>query len=242
MSEINIDDGDLMAYLAGEASSDISKAIESSKTTLAEIEALRSLDVSLLSLVFRSNCPDTKQLLEYQIGFLPNELQAETEAHISDCPHCRAEIDKITAEEFENQKVVVSSGLGAKIDQLIAAGKTILHTKLIPSPPQPAFALRGNQLSVKTYKANEFQIVLSIQQPIASEKNAKVEGQLTNLEDPLAEFRGKITLYQDNDVIKVEPLDIFGYFSFGNIEFGTYDLLVELDNKTITVSEIQVAN
>ena len=60
------------------------------------------------------------------------------------------------------------------------------------------------------------------------------------LDDPLTEFQGTISLYKDESLLKEEPIDTFGYFSFGNIGFGAYDLLIELSSSTLTVRDIEI--
>ena len=53
------------------------------------------LDNLLTALYYRSECPDTMVLADYQSAFLDEAAQRAVDEHVSICPHCSAELTRL---------------------------------------------------------------------------------------------------------------------------------------------------
>lgn len=53
------------------------------------------LENALLATLYRKDCPDPMILGEYQLGLLVATEQAQIEAHLTNCPHCQAELSRL---------------------------------------------------------------------------------------------------------------------------------------------------
>ena len=78
----------------------------SKKNVLANREE-EMLKAGLLADLYREDCPETTHLGEYQLGLLPEPEQAQVSAHLECCPHCRAELTRLT--EFLAEQTVSST-------------------------------------------------------------------------------------------------------------------------------------
>ena len=56
------------------------------------------LDEQLIGMVYRVFCPESQELGEYFLGFLPEGRRAVLETHCADCPHCTRELDQLQAD------------------------------------------------------------------------------------------------------------------------------------------------
>ncbi len=54
-----------------------------------------ALDAALRAALYRRDCPDSLELVEYQMGLLANPGQKRLQVHLAHCPHCEAELKRL---------------------------------------------------------------------------------------------------------------------------------------------------
>lgn len=224
---------DLMAYLDGEASPEVTRHIESSPELQARVTALQAVDHLVHRALFRANCPVPELWLQYQAGFLSPQEKAQAAAHLARCPHCQAELAQITAVSLPDEVVPTWP------ERLQQAGKKIWEAFLLTTPP-PVAVLRGDETAQQTYQAGDYQLVIRKTSPIAAENIWKVEGQLVNQAVPEQPPVGSVLLLENGAAVSQDTIDEFGYFALGNLKPGHYNLQIEFRSEFIWIENLPV--
>ncbi len=55
-----------------------------------------ALDAALRAALYRRDCPTTMELGDYQMDLLAEDERARIQRHVSRCPHCQAELSRLT--------------------------------------------------------------------------------------------------------------------------------------------------
>lgn len=142
----DLDQDQLLDYVLGSATLESRRLIEQSPSCMLAAQRLAQELAPLMSWLRRLECPDANSLVEYHEQQLDSTTQLIIHRHISDCPHCQAEIqllDKIDAIPLE-----------ARPGQLRRLVEAIFQSPL--TMPQP---LRGDML---TFTAPTISIHLSM--------------------------------------------------------------------------------
>jgi len=230
----NIQEGDLLAYLDGEASSMVHDHVIHCAVCMAEAMELQQLRVELLAEFFRGSCPSTEQIMQYQIKELPRKQMRDVKKHLADCQHCRAELAELAS-------VLVDKPEPNWLDQLTTAGRQILAAVLLPGPSMPALVLRGKgqqEQTHQTYQAGNYQVKLTIIAPPLNEGLWQIQGKVTSAGAPSVEMH--VHLWQENQMIVADDLDEFGYFELQKVKGGTYTLAVESANTSIVIFDFKL--
>jgi hypothetical protein len=91
----NIREGDLLAYIEGEAPPELVRRIESSAVLMVQVTALREMAALFTRALFRAGCPDVDLLLQYEAGLLTGTEAETVSQHLATCPYCSQEADEI---------------------------------------------------------------------------------------------------------------------------------------------------
>lgn len=109
------------------------------------------LEEILKSALYRTECPDTMILVDYDMGLLDHEENQQIQQHLTICPHCQAELTRITT--FAPSEVIQADPswqdlVGAKWRKLKETGQLIIQvideTLTLPSLT-PAIAVKGDE-------------------------------------------------------------------------------------------------
>jgi hypothetical protein len=172
-------------------------------------------------------------LLAYQAGLLPRQERSPIKQHLADCLLCQQEVAQLA-------QISTTSELSL-LERLLLTGKQILDALRLPSAPQPAFALLGDEQQQQIYQAGDFQLIISIKKPLSSTNIWQIEGQLLNESDPLMLYEGEISLLREEERAVTDEIDDLGYFILEDIESGDYQLLLELPTMIIPIDQLTIA-
>ena len=233
-----LQEGDLLAYLDGDASHEVVLAIEQDAALQAQVEELRQAELLFGLSLAQRDCPDTDSLLEYQVDLLEGKAYTAIAAHLVTCRYCQAEMRDLAAgiawEEVEAATPAPAPKLNWR-DALREVGRRLLELTLLPQAQQPMYALRGESRQL-VFSAESFQVIISInQQP---DQQFKLEGQLINLADPLAMPSGLVTFRTDSTDPINTLLDEFGHFELEVEKADSGELQIDVNETTSLVTII----
>lgn len=109
------------------------------------------LEKILKSALYRTDCPDTMVLVDYDMGWLDQEESQPVQQHLTTCPHCQAELKRITAfalSEVTQADPSWQNLVGAKWRKLKETGQLIIQVideALTPPSLTPAIAVKGDE-------------------------------------------------------------------------------------------------
>jgi hypothetical protein len=230
-----ISTGDLLAYIDDDIPAYISQHIRNCPFCTQEVADLEKMQQLFAKTLFRESCPELDFLLQYQAGLLNKAEKRGLKQHLQTCPHCQEEIAQIEAVTF------AIPAKPSTLEQLREKGRQIIQAVLMPPPPQPALALRGNQEHSLFYEADGYQIIIAKKPPlVAAAKVWQIEGQINRQDDPLAQLEGVASLQQNDEPVYQDSLDEFGYFVMENVNPGSYNLQIDLTSTQIIIQEFVV--
>lgn len=235
-----IEAGDLAAYIDGTAEKSVVQHILNCAFCQHEVAELKKADLLLTNQLFREDCPEPVQLLQYQAGFLDEAEETAVAGHIATCSHCTQELRQLAMEETASEAPAPTAG-PSLLDKLRQAGLNVLEAIRLPDPPQLDLAVRGQQEIGQIYQAGDYQLVVGHQTPDFLSEGITLEGQLTHLltGEPVAE--GLITLHDATGSQQQASLDSFGYFEFEELASGQYVIEVVITGTAFMV-EIDIVN
>ncbi len=232
----DIEEGDLTAYLAGNASPLVNQHIAQCDFCQAEAASLKEMDTLFSAALYRQSCPEADDLLQYQAGFLSHQEKKTVQQHLASCPHCQAELAQIESISLEDAPQPISP-----LNTLKGVGQKIIEAILLPTPSQPTFALRGHQAQSFIYEAEGYQIIIAKKPPIVpAAKQWQVEGQISLPTDPMTEFEGNASLLQNGQSTQEDIVDDFGYFAMESVSVGTYTLAIQLPSTHIHIKDFTI--
>lgn len=235
-----IQEGDLAAYLNGVASPAVREHIARCPAHRRELADLLAIDGAVDAALFRAGCPAPDMLLLYQAGFLDRADAESVRTHLDSCSHCQAEVGELLA-VLETSRAQESTSL---LEQVLQAGKQVLHAILVSGSARPAgLAVRGDESLQRQYRADDYQILLSVVPPIAAENRWQIEGQVLELDRPLAGRPGDSVHLLDRigDPVALDVVDDFGYFVIEGVPSNRYQLHINLFGTLIVIEDLNVA-
>lgn len=232
-----LEEGDLLAYVDGEAAPQVRQHIADCAFCQAEVAALQQAAARLTEALYREECPDVDALLAYDMGLVSAGERRRLERHVRDCSYCRVELTELAV---PMPPTAVSTRVAHQVTQLKEMGKRMLTAVLQPMPLQPALALRGTGETRHVYQVDDFQIILVKTAPIAIEKLWPVEGQLLSLSDPYRLFNGRVVVHKEGTAVRETPIDELGYFNLDRLPPGLYTVELDLQETTLQISAFPI--
>lgn len=220
-----LNDSQILAYIDGDAAVSVTAHLVDCPACRERARQLGRLMGRMTVMLYRLDCPTSLELGEYQLGLLPEVNRSATAAHLTECPHCRAEIMQLqgfladTAPELQ-------PGLVTRVRVLVA---TLLSGRSMPGPAlTPGLAgVRGGDAPL-VYEAGDLQITLSVEWDQATNRHS-LFGLILGAELP----DGRVRLWRDQHLAGETRVDEFGNFVIMDLEAAIYDLV-------ITGSELEV--
>jgi len=250
---------ELLAYLAGER---VRPVVEQHLTQCprcsARLAEFRRLELSLLSKLYRWDCPPSQVLGEYQLGMLSRENALAVEFHLRTCVVCSVELN--TAREFLAGDPVLSEqpsplrllanepvrnnhhgqlpGMGAVLDR----ARRILATLL---PPQPRLAYQRNTASTalwpRRYVAEDFHISLQVERETGHADSFQLIGFVTRTQVSLQALQGMpVLLSSGSGTVCAQQVDELGNFLFSALAPASYTLQLQAGEGIIIIEQIPV--
>jgi len=233
-----LDEGDLLAYLDGDAPHEVVRAIEQDAALLAQVEELRQAQMLFGLSLAQRNCPDTDSLVEYQANLLDGKVHDAIAAHLVTCTYCQAEMSELAVgivweEAFESDPEPAANWQ----EVLREAGRQLVELVLQPQARRPTYALRGTSRQL-VFDSADFQLILTIK---SSPNQVAIEGQLLNLMDPLAMPDGKVILRVDDDEAVSAEIDEFGHFELTHTPITHGTIQIDVDATTTLIVPLDVS-
>lgn len=225
---------DLIAYIDGEASGEVSAMIEADPALRAEASAYAQAQRHLLRNLYRFACPSSQTLGEYELGMVAPAERTRIAAHIVGCPRCTAEMQMLR-EFLATEEDAPPVGAVGRIRRMVAT--------LLPPPPliSPHAALRGRgDGAARTYQADDVTITLDLGAPVRRGRTSLVGLIWRDNDDPATIAGSTVTLLRDGDIMHTSEIDDVGNFAFDDITPGTYELGVTLGEDHITIEGVAI--
>ena len=263
-----IRDEELLAYLAGER---VRPAVEQHlgqcQRCSAQLAEYRRIERTLVSKLYRWDCPSNLTLGEYQLGLLNKEDVTAVKLHLSQCVLCAAEVATLTEYLANDPMLVERAPLSAVsvrpsslnnhrpaaqevkgvLDRLIDQSREqVRRIKATLLPPQPRFAYQRNvaQSSVwpRRYTAEDFSISIQVERGAGRREALQLIGFVTCKGVALEALQGvPVLLSSQSDTVYTQSIDELGNFVFSAISPATYTLELQFPESTIVIEQLPVA-
>jgi anti-sigma factor RsiW len=228
-----IAEGDLLAYVEGEASEAIRTHVAACPACAGRAERLRRVNRALMQSLYRVACPPPEMLGQYQLGLLEAADKLKIAAHLRDCPHCTRELAEM---EFEAEKTDNLAGMALQLIQ--KAIKVVEATLVKPGNLAPA-SVRGEARNERhAYHAAGLDILIGFQ-GAASQPTGALLGAVVQAETVAG---NQAWLFQEGEKPVCSPVDALGTFTFEAVTPGEYDLALESGDTAIVMRGIVLAS
>lgn len=228
----------LLAYMSGDVSEEIRRAIEESSVCLAKAKQLADEHSMVRQLLYRSMCPDSEELVAYQERSLPHEEEEKLRLHLQECPLCQEEYTLLTIADT----VTLVPESASWFDAIQAAGYRTL--RFIDAMFQPALK-RGYAGILGDYTFPDLpnvHINLSTYESVEQLGSWSLLGRVITLDGLSVTDTVKFVILRGHgDLIGQEyqtPVDEHGYFVFEELNSGEYELRAFIESAPPTVGEI----
>jgi hypothetical protein len=258
-----IGDDELLAYLAGERiRSGFERHLAHCPSCSARLANFRRLELSLLSKLYRWDCPPNQVLGEYQLGLLDSESTLAVKLHLNTCVGCTAEMS-LLGEFLGDSPILVESGSLAQpvgqqnhhappqeirslLDRLGEhAGASIRRIIADLLPSQPRLAYQRNAASPtlwpRRYAAEDFNISLQVERETGRVDSLQLIGFVTRKNTALEELQGMpVLLSSQAATASVQNVDDLGNFVFSALVPAIYSLELQASDGVIVIEQIPV--
>jgi hypothetical protein len=218
-------EGDLVAYLHGDASRGVAKHIASCPFCTEQVEQLRVVDAQLLTSFYRQTCPEAEVLVDFALNRLSAPDKLRVAAHVRDCPHC--------SEEAASVRGWVDEEPPSLLERL----REMLALALVAQPIALEAAYRGDKGWQGRFDVDDFVITLSTRAGTLTgmirRRGAFAEADHSGEAWLLAE--GLV----DGDVPHCE-VDEQGHFQMADQGEGTYSLLLQIGEQNIALDKVHI--
>ena len=237
-----LDDTQLLAYLQGEADSEVAVHLEQCSHCREKAHRLALIHDGLTRRLYRVTCPTPSELGEYHMGLLPPDREAAVAAHLHECHHCAHEVAQLTAYLAE-----LAPDLEPSLLEQAKARTRVLIARLVgggasggPSRQPalaPAFAgLRGPGEGACLYEAGDFQISVGIQADTRADRMT-ILGLLLGTDETLG---WQAHLWRADKFVTTGPIDEYGNFAASDLAPGIYELILGGSDAEIHIQHLEV--
>lgn len=241
----NLSDGELLAYLAGDADPSITAHLAECTMCRQRADALAAQEKQLQTTLYRWQCPPSLTLGEYQIGLLSAAEVCAIDCHVQQCPHCRHEMHLLT-----DYLAAVSPTLEREPSRPLWERSRILVARLVEELPNlgslngltkggalAAAGLRGESGDQLVYAAHDIQVIIDVQTDLQHPAQRMLLGLLLGLAAPQ-----NVTahLWRADQPVATTAVDELGNFIISALTPGTYDLILSDDKTEVHVQALVV--
>lgn len=260
-------DEELLAYLAGErVRSVVEQHLARCPRCSAQLADFRRLELSLISKLYRWDCPANQVLGEYQLGLLDPEAALAVKFHLRACVACSAELSMLgefltgdpmlvaqtsstrlfAPEPAQNnhhaQPQEMGTALNRLLDHAAISARRVIATLL---PPQPRLAYQRNTAPAafwpRRYVAEDFNISLQVEREAGHADSFQLIGFVTRKDTTLEALRGTpVLLSSQAGTISAQNVDELGNFVFPSLVPATYSLELQAPDGIIVIEQIPV--
>lgn len=233
-------DAQLLAYLDGEADSEVVEHMEQCAQCRERAKQMALLQGRLTSRLYRLACPSSIDLGEYHLGLLGQEQTGAVALHLAECPHCSREVAQLQA-YLADLEPDVTLGTLEQVKIVIAElVRGVQGLGQLPTlAPAPAYAgLRGEEAGPLVYQGDAFQIVFEVQRDAEHRERHALLGLVTgpDLEDLDA------LLWRAGNLVATVPVDQLGNLYIPNLSPGHYELILRGAQVEIQIPSLPVGD
>lgn len=260
-----IRDEELLAYLAGER---VRPVVEQHLARCPRCSTLladyRRQELSLISKLYRWDCPPNQVLGEFQLGLLDPETSLAVKFHLRACVSCSAELSILSEflsgdpllvtrpaplfvpEPAHTNHHVLPQEAGALLNDLLdrasANARRIIATLL---PPAPRLSYQRNTASSalwpRRYEAEDFSISLQVERATGRADELQLIGFVTRKDTSLESLQGMpVLLSSQAEMVSAQNVDDLGNFVFSSLVPATYTLELQSPDGIIVIEQIVV--
>lgn len=232
-----ITDEELLAYLDGEAESQLAAQIEGSKEHLSRAKELAQLQSQLQTKLYRKMCPDSTELGEFHLGLLSKKQARVIKQHVAECLHCSQELTQLQeflGEESSNHIAGLAEQVKVLVAQLVSSATGAAgfeYTGQIPT-----LGIRGEKEETYVYEADGVQIVIDIQDDVEHLGHKTLLGLVTGI----TARNFVVDLIIGGDLVASSRVDELGNFMISGISPGKYQLNIQGPEVEIQILTFQV--
>jgi len=258
-----IRDEELLAYLTGERVRPVvEQHLARCPHCSAQLADFRRLEFSLLSKLYRWDCPPNQVLGEYQMGLLDPEIALAVRFHLRTCVSCIAELNmlgeflagdlvRVEARSFFPQPVQNNhhspvQEISVMVNHLrdrASSGVRKIFAALLPPPPRLAYQRDSAppELWPRHYAAEDFSIALQVEREIGHADSLQLIGFVTRKDTDLEALQGMpVLLSSATETVSAQSLDELGNFVFSLLVPATYTLELQASDGIIVIEQITV--
>jgi hypothetical protein len=254
-------DEELLAYLAGER---VRPVVEQHLTRCprcsAQLADFRRLELSLLSKLYRWDCPSNSVLGDYQLGLLEPEAALAVRFHLRTCVSCSAELNVLGGFLTGDPMLVESSArqaasnnhhapvqesvdaLNHLLDRASVNTRRIIAT-LLPTRPRLAYQrnLASTTLWPRRYSAEDFSILLQVEHETGRANLLQLIGFVTRKDTALEALQGMpVLLSSQSKTVSAQSVDELGNFVFPALVADIYNLELQAPDEIIVIEQISI--
>ena len=255
-----IGEGDLEAYLRGEADPRIAAIIERSPHLLSQAEALRHVDAALLRVFYQEGRPSAEELADFVTGVASDAQRLRIAAYLREHPEGQQEIDDLrrtlnpSPGPIELLRERAALALQATTAAIQALGLTEAPAGARGDIRQILYEIDDYAISVQVYPAvrgASYAVSGQAHAGMAGDENARDaeiarESNTLPQDDDLSGQAWLIPAGDDSDFENPDgkPIEAgvpaSGMFLFDDVSPGRYDLLLELKPCSLRIADFIV--
>jgi hypothetical protein len=259
-----IRDEELLAYLAGERVRPVvEQHLARCPRCSTRLVDYRRQELSLISKLYRWDCPPNQVLGEFQLGLLDAETALAVKFHLRTCVPCSVELSTLgeflssdpmlvewpaplfTPEPARNHHALPQEPavlLNHLLDRVSANARRIIAT-LLPPAPRLAYqrSAASSALWPRRYAAEDFSISLQIERATGRADAIQLIGFVTRKDMSLEALQGMpVLLSSQAETISAQNVDELGNFIFSSLVPATYTLELQSPDGIIVIEQITV--
>ncbi|MEZ4726379.1 MAG: hypothetical protein R3E79_04515 [Caldilineaceae bacterium] len=234
-------DGELLAYLAGDADAAVNAHLAECTACQQRAAALASLEQRLTTTLYRLACPSPLELGEYQLKLLSAADTHAVALHVNQCPHCAAEIAILT-----DYLAAVAPTIEPAAALPLAERARILVARLVegfaglntPGGLTAATAgLRGDAGEQLVYEVDGVQVIIDVQTDVQQPTQRVLLGLVLGLP---ASQTVTAHLWRTEQAVATTMVDELGNFVIAALAPGAYDLILSSDKTEVHIQDLQI--
>ncbi len=221
-----IQEGDLMVYLHGESSPQVTEHVTHCSFCADQVEQLRIVDAQLLTTFYRDACPTPQALADFSLNRLSATEKLRVAAHVRGCAACTKETTSVR--NLANEEP----------PSLLAHLRETLALALVARPVTPAaIPVRGQGWQGR-FEADDLIVTLLTQE-------GNLTGRVRRRDAPAGtDYRGQAWLLGKKTVAKEDVprsrIDRSGRFRFTAQATGSYEMLLQIDEKSVALEMVRI--
>jgi len=225
---LELDEGELMAYVDGQESEKVRTHLARCPYCVAQVAAYRHTEVLLRAVLHRVSCPTPERLGLYQLNLLPTREQLIVARHVRECPHCARELEELA-------RVGSRPSLLERLHRAV----DVVEAVLLPAPRLQVAPLRGTIPALQRFRAERLDVHISVQ-PGHAQGARTVMGRLVPHDEITPPIPGiEVWLIRD-DRAWAAAVEASGVFSFEEVAPGEYAVGLEWDGQAVLMEGIKV--